>query len=110
MCTTVSPDCRSLFSLYLDEKTKYTFGLQSTGSPPSAFEVPYNSFREQLDSGEADAADVKTSADKLRQNEIKDLEYDFLCYFLSANRLDLYRSIDFRCEDMLLGKRLMKFL
>ncbi|XP_055801461.1 tRNA dimethylallyltransferase 9 [Solanum dulcamara] len=77
--------------------------VKSTGSPPSAFEVPYNSFRDQLDSGEADAADVKTSADKLRQNEIKDLEYDFLCYFLSANRLDLYRSIDFRCEDMLLG-------
>lgn len=84
------------------------FCLQSSGSPPSAFEVPYNSFREQLDSGVADAADVKNSADKLQQSNKKDLEYDFLCYFLSTNRLDLYRSIDFRCEDMLLGKKLMK--
>ncbi|KAK4373949.1 hypothetical protein RND71_004626 [Anisodus tanguticus] len=77
--------------------------IKSTGSPPSAFEVPYNSFREQLDSGATDAADVKNSAEKLQQSEIKDLEYDFLCYFLSTDRLDLYRSIDFRCEDMLLG-------
>ncbi|KAM3216571.1 tRNA dimethylallyltransferase 9 isoform X1 [Capsicum annuum] len=77
--------------------------VKSTGSPPSAFEVPYNSFREQLDSGVTDAADVQSSADKLQQSEIKDLEYDFLCYFLSTNRLDLYRAIDFRCEDMLLG-------
>ncbi|XP_009587099.1 tRNA dimethylallyltransferase 9 [Nicotiana tomentosiformis] len=77
--------------------------IKSSGSPPSAFEVPYNSFREQLDSGVADAADVKNSADKLQQSNKKDLEYDFLCYFLSTNRLDLYRSIDFRCEDMLLG-------
>ncbi|XP_060209283.1 tRNA dimethylallyltransferase 9 [Lycium barbarum] len=77
--------------------------IKSTGSPPSAFEVPYNSFREQLDSGATDAADVKSFADRLQQSEIKDLEYDFLCYFLSTDRLDLYRSIDFRCEDMLLG-------
>ncbi|KAG5569143.1 hypothetical protein H5410_058909 [Solanum commersonii] len=84
--------------------------VKSTGIPPSAFEVPYNSFREQLVSGQIDAADVNSSADKLQQNEIKDLDYDFLCYFLSTNRIDLYRSIDFRCEDMLLGKRLMKFL
>lgn len=105
MCPTVSPCCRSLFNSSLDEKTKYIFVLQSTGSPPSAFEVPYNSFREQLVSGQIDAADVKTSDDKLQQNEIKDLDYDFLCYFLSTSRIDLYRSIDFRCEDMLLGKR-----
>ncbi|XP_059277172.1 tRNA dimethylallyltransferase 9 [Lycium ferocissimum] len=77
--------------------------IKSTGSPPSAFEVPYNSFREQLDSGATDAAEVKSFADRLQQSEIKDLEYDFLCYFLSTDRLDLYRSIDFRCEDMLLG-------
>lgn len=76
--------------------------VKSTGSPPSAFEVPYNSFRERLDSGVTDAADVKCSAEKLQQSETKDLEYDFVCYFLSTNRLDLYRSIDFRCEDMLL--------
>ncbi|CAN4096962.1 unnamed protein product [Withania somnifera] len=77
--------------------------IKSTGSPPSAFEVPYNSFREQLDSGVTDSTDVKSSANKLQKSEKKDLEYDFLCYFLSTNRLDLYRSIDFRCEDMILG-------
>ncbi|KAL0710298.1 hypothetical protein Bca4012_017276 [Brassica carinata] len=32
-----------------------------------------------------------------------DLDYDFLCFFLSSPRVDLYRSIDFRCEDMLSG-------
>uniref|UniRef100_F6H1X9 tRNA dimethylallyltransferase n=1 Tax=Vitis vinifera TaxID=29760 RepID=F6H1X9_VITVI len=40
--------------------------IKSSGSPPSAFHVPYDSFREH-------------------------------------QRLELYRSIDLRCEDMLLG-------
>lgn len=33
----------------------------------------------------------------------KDLDYDFICFFLSSPRVDLYRSLDLRCEDMLLG-------
>ncbi|KAJ7521304.1 hypothetical protein O6H91_19G046900 [Diphasiastrum complanatum] len=31
----------------------------------------------------------------------KDLDYDFRCYFLNNNRLDLYHTIDLRCEEML---------
>ena len=32
------------------------------------------------------------------------LDYDFRCYFLAPKeRVDLYRSIDLRCEEMLLG-------
>lgn len=80
------------------------FNLQSSGLSPSAFEVPYNSFKEQFDSGVTDASDISSSTDGLQQSKAKDLDYDFLCVFLTTQRLDLYRSIDFRCEDMLLGK------
>ena len=31
------------------------------------------------------------------------MDYDFACFFLSSPRLDLYRSIDLRCEDMVSG-------
>ncbi|CAH8370566.1 unnamed protein product [Eruca vesicaria subsp. sativa] len=79
--------------------------LKSTGSPPSSFRVPYDSFRESLNSP-PDANDFDengSSADISVQNIHTDLEYDFLCFFLSSPRIDLYRSIDFRCEDMLSG-------
>lgn len=67
--------------------------LKSSGASPSAIEVPYNSFKEKLESSEAD---------ELHERKPKDLDYEFLCFFLSTQRLDLYRAIDFRCEDMLL--------
>ncbi|KFK26250.1 hypothetical protein AALP_AA8G222700 [Arabis alpina] len=78
--------------------------LKTTGSPPSSFRVPYDSFRENLNSpdvndihGNGEAADISI------QNIQTDLDYDFLCFFLSSPRVDLYRSIDFRCEDMVKG-------
>lgn len=46
----------------------------------------------------------KSSGDGLEDNKSKDLDYDFICFFLTSQRLDLYRLIDFRCEDMLSGK------
>lgn len=76
--------------------------IKSSGLSPSAFEVPYTSFKEQFESVAADASDYSCSADGLQQIKAKDLDYDFLCLFLTTQRLDLYRSIDFRCEDMLL--------
>ncbi|XP_019193471.1 PREDICTED: tRNA dimethylallyltransferase 9 [Ipomoea nil] len=76
--------------------------IKSSGLSPSAFEVPYNSFKEQFDSGVTDTSDISSSTDGLQQSKEKDLDYDFLCVFLTTQRLDLYRSIDFRCEDMLL--------
>ncbi|KAK6134670.1 hypothetical protein DH2020_031595 [Rehmannia glutinosa] len=76
--------------------------VQSSGASPSAFQVPYNSFKEKLDSSKVYASDTHSSTAELQERKSKDLDYDFICFFLSTQRLDLYRSIDFRCEDMLL--------
>lgn len=76
---------------------------QSSGSPPSTFQIPYDSFKEQTGPRETDYSnDGRISEDMLEPNP-KDLDYEFICFFLSSNRLDLYRSIDIRCEDMLSG-------
>eukprot|EP00262_Sarcandra_glabra_P007236 TRINITY_DN19913_c0_g1_i2.p1 TRINITY_DN19913_c0_g1~~TRINITY_DN19913_c0_g1_i2.p1 ORF type:complete len:458 (-),score=67.07 TRINITY_DN19913_c0_g1_i2:282-1655(-) len=78
--------------------------IKSTGSPPSAFRVPYDSFKEQLDSripNPSYAGIVAT--DGPEEHISKDLDYDFICFFLSTQRVDLYRSIDLRCEEMLTG-------
>lgn len=77
--------------------------MQSSGASPSAFQVPYDSFKKS-ESGGVDMSDGDSSG-QLQKKDSKDLDYDFICFFLSTQRLDLYRSIDFRCEDMLLGKR-----
>lgn len=77
--------------------------LQSSGSPSLAFQVPYDSFKEQLDSNSSDRFDIDSSVDGIQVDKLQNLDYDFRCFFLSTQRLDLYRSIDFRCEDMLLG-------
>ncbi|XP_023636458.1 tRNA dimethylallyltransferase 9 isoform X2 [Capsella rubella] len=78
--------------------------LKSTGSPPSSFRIPYDSFRENLNSLDVDDfLEDDCSADISIQNIETDLDYDFLCFFLSSPRVALYRSIDFRCEDMLSG-------
>ncbi|KAG8386393.1 hypothetical protein BUALT_Bualt03G0144200 [Buddleja alternifolia] len=76
--------------------------LKLSGAPPSAFQVPYNSFKETFESSETDASDINSSSAEVQESKSKDLDYEFLCFFLSTQRLDLYRSIDFRCEDMLL--------
>ncbi|PON98409.1 isopentenyltransferase [Trema orientale] len=78
--------------------------IKSSGSPPSAFQVPYDSFRKQMNPTVIDCAhDINSSADMVEDIKVKELDYDFICFFLSSQRLDLYRSIDYRCEDMLAG-------
>ncbi|XP_010454297.1 PREDICTED: tRNA dimethylallyltransferase 9 isoform X1 [Camelina sativa] len=78
--------------------------LKSTGLPPSSFRIPYDSFRENLNLPDADDfVEDGSSPDISIQNIETDLDYDFLCFFLSSPRVALYRSIDFRCEDMLSG-------
>ncbi|KAH7512632.1 hypothetical protein FEM48_Zijuj12G0111500 [Ziziphus jujuba var. spinosa] len=78
--------------------------IKSSGSPPSAFSVPYDSFRKQCDLGATDNSnDMNSSPDEVGENKSKGLDYDFICFFLSSQRLHLYRSIDYRCEDMLSG-------
>ncbi|KAK6157336.1 hypothetical protein DH2020_011584 [Rehmannia glutinosa] len=67
--------------------------LKSSGASPSAFQVPYNSFKEKLESSEASGPHSSTA--ELQERKSKDLDYDFICFFLSTQRLDLYRSIDF---------------
>lgn len=86
---------------------KYSFTLQSSGSPPSTFRLPYDSFKEKLDLAAPDDCHNK---DGMQGSQLDDLDYDFLCFFLSSPRLDLYRSIDLRCEDMLSGKYLLVVL
>ncbi|KAK7244198.1 hypothetical protein RIF29_39016 [Crotalaria pallida] len=81
--------------------------IKSSGSPPSAFPVPYNSFREQGDCSAADgseSSDLNTYGDAMEETNSEDLDYEFMCFFLSNQRVDLYRAIDYRCEDMLLGR------
>uniref|UniRef100_A0A6N2NER0 tRNA dimethylallyltransferase n=1 Tax=Salix viminalis TaxID=40686 RepID=A0A6N2NER0_SALVM len=76
--------------------------IKTSGSPPSAFQVPYKSFKDQCDTRLTDSShDVNSSGDIPNQVKLKDLDYEFICFFLSSPRLDLYRSIDYRCEDML---------
>ncbi|XP_050247758.1 tRNA dimethylallyltransferase 9 isoform X1 [Quercus robur] len=77
--------------------------IKSSGSPPSAFRVPYDSFKEQCSNVTDSSHGVNYSTDALEENKSKDLDYDFNCFFLSSQRLDLYRLIDYRCEDMLSG-------
>lgn len=68
--------------------------IRSSGSPPSAFQVPYDSFRCQSESGD--------TSDFEEDHTAKDLEYDFICLFLSSPRTNLYRALDLRCEEMLM--------
>ncbi|KOM50564.1 hypothetical protein LR48_Vigan08g139100 [Vigna angularis] len=81
--------------------------VKSSGSPPSAFRVPYDSFREQGECSVADdseLSDINTYGDGMEETSSSELDYEFMCFFLSSHRLNLYRSIDYRCEDMLLGR------
>lgn len=59
--------------------------IRSVGTPPSAFPIPYDEFSKN---------DPSTDLD------VKDLDYDFICIFLTMPRVELYRSIDLRCEEM----------
>ncbi|KAJ8764615.1 hypothetical protein K2173_006697 [Erythroxylum novogranatense] len=78
--------------------------IKASGSPPSAFQVPYDSFKEPLSTDSRYRSySVNTYQDANESVKPKDLDYEFLCFFLSSRRIDLYRSIDFRCEEMLSG-------
>lgn len=96
-----------IWNIFINSPFVYTFlKWQSSGSPPSAFRVPYDSFREQGEYGVADGSelsDMNTYGDAMEKTNSSELDYEFMCFFLSSHRLDLYKSIDYRCEDMLLG-------
>ncbi|KAK6946650.1 hypothetical protein RJ641_000123 [Dillenia turbinata] len=78
--------------------------IKSSGLPPSAFQVPYDSFRKQLESNTDETSPEASFSDESFENKrSQDLDYEFICFFLSSQRLDLYRLIDSRCEDMLSG-------
>ncbi|MQL88163.1 hypothetical protein Taro_020718 [Colocasia esculenta] len=72
--------------------------IKSTGSPPSSFAIPYDSFKQQMESKLSNQM-----TDGLGDDASRDLDYDFTCFFLSSPRVDLYRYIDVRCEEMLMG-------
>lgn len=78
--------------------------IKAAGVPRSSFPVPYNSFKEQLASKiTASSCNNPLQEDETGQGSVTDLEYDFLCFFLSVPRTDLYKQIDQRCEEMLIG-------
>ncbi|KAJ4847165.1 tRNA dimethylallyltransferase 9 [Turnera subulata] len=77
--------------------------IKASGSPSSAFEVPYHSFKQKFDKTSTEGYLENSSGDGAEQLKSKDLSYEFICFFLSSPRSDLYRSIDYRCEDMLSG-------
>nr|AGT16524.1 isopentenyl transferase [Saccharum hybrid cultivar R570] len=68
--------------------------IRSSGSPPSAFVLPYDAFCEQHDT---DLTEAPFAAGNC---EAKELDYDFFCIFLASPRIELYRSVDLRCEKM----------
>ncbi|KAL6603359.1 hypothetical protein ACP70R_043720 [Stipagrostis hirtigluma subsp. patula] len=69
--------------------------IRSSGSPPSAFTIPYDTFRDQQQDTKLIDASTDTNC------EAKELDYDFLCIFLACPRVELYRAIDLRSEEML---------
>ncbi|EPS66580.1 hypothetical protein M569_08195, partial [Genlisea aurea] len=69
--------------------------LKSSGAPPSAFQVPYNTLKEKVQLRDH----VSGSIGKEFEGS---LDYEFICFFLTTQRPDLYRSIDLRCETMIL--------
>ncbi|KAF8024171.1 hypothetical protein BT93_F1384 [Corymbia citriodora subsp. variegata] len=77
--------------------------IKSSGAPPSAFQIPYDSYKEKFQSKMSDGSQEVSSSVALEEIRSKDLDYDFICFFLSSPRVDLYRSLDLRCEDMILG-------
>ncbi|XP_056173357.1 tRNA dimethylallyltransferase 9 isoform X2 [Syzygium oleosum] len=77
--------------------------IKSSGAPPSAFQIPYDSHKEKFQSNMSDGSQEVKSSVTFEEITSKDLDYDFICFFLSSPRVDLYRSLDLRCEDMLLG-------
>uniref|UniRef100_A0A0E0AER5 tRNA dimethylallyltransferase n=1 Tax=Oryza glumipatula TaxID=40148 RepID=A0A0E0AER5_9ORYZ len=68
--------------------------IRSSGSPPSAFSLPYNAYN----LNHHRRLSLTNQADQPTELE---LDYDFLCIFLACPRVELYRSIDLRCEEML---------
>ncbi|KAF2287338.1 hypothetical protein GH714_039669 [Hevea brasiliensis] len=73
--------------------------IKASGSPPSAFQVPFDSFKEELGTSlTEDSQNVHSSLDVSEEVKPQDLDYEFICFFLSSPRLDLYRSIDYRCD------------
>ncbi|XP_071730121.1 tRNA dimethylallyltransferase 9 [Rutidosis leptorrhynchoides] len=78
--------------------------IKATGLPPSAFPIPYDSHKGKVDSHSTDIS-IDVSADVILDQKHKDLDYEFICFFLSTSRTDLYRAIDFRCEDMISGDK-----
>ncbi|KAL2652879.1 hypothetical protein R1flu_021007 [Riccia fluitans] len=76
--------------------------LKISGRPQSSFPLPWVTAKEST-------AEVKTDSREppLKSRQTPDaessklLDYDFQCYFMNIKRVDLYRRIDQRCEEML---------
>lgn len=77
--------------------------IRSSGLPPSAFSVPYDSYCQGIDPSLTNTSVANHSyVENSNYHHPKNLDYDFICFFLTVPRVDLYRAIDLRCENMLM--------
>ncbi|GLJ38670.1 hypothetical protein SUGI_0788280 [Cryptomeria japonica] len=78
--------------------------IEAARVPRSSFPVPYDIFKEK----EASITTVSSfnniyQEDETAKSSFTHLDYEFLCFFLSVQRTELYKKIDQRCEEMLIG-------
>lgn len=78
--------------------------IKAAGVPRTSFPLPYDSLKGQVISRITVSCSVSSDAEaETMQSSLTELDYDFLCFFISIKRTDLYKRIDQRCEEMLTG-------
>lgn len=78
--------------------------IKAAGVPRTSFPLPYDSLKGQVVSRITVSCSVSSDAEaETMQSSLTELDYDFLCFFISIKRTDLYKRIDQRCEEMLTG-------
>lgn len=78
--------------------------IKAAGVPRTSFPLPYDSLKGQVVSRITVSCSVSSDSEaETMQSFLTELDYDFLCFFISIKRTDLYKRIDQRCEEMLTG-------
>ncbi|KAG6548363.1 hypothetical protein Mapa_010142 [Marchantia paleacea] len=73
--------------------------IKISGRPQSSFPLPWA--RDSSVTGGTDSYGGALNPGQTSGSESTELDYDFQCYFMYTQRMDLYRRIDQRCEEML---------
>ncbi|KAL3684672.1 hypothetical protein R1sor_002694 [Riccia sorocarpa] len=75
--------------------------LKISGRPQSSFPLPWVTAKESSADVETDSGEPPLKPRQIPGTDGSELDYDFQCYFMYLKRVDLYRRIDQRCEEML---------